>query len=1039
MKFAGNKLEGEFLAKVVKNIVILRNEPENMKLSPYHLFISAWLALAPTIMPAADLPKLPTAPQIRTGVLDNGVSYYIVTNSTEKGKADVALVQRSGTAVEDDRTAGDGVVLARGSLSDLPHFMSLSPQRYLSRNAIWPSSGGYVTVGRDATVYHFDDITLSYSPDVVDSTMLMLFDIIDRADGPLLAPQNQAIVVSGDIDASALLNKMNMLSMLVTRREGFEMRRNYVWHDSDSTLVHHLPSVCPSAATLSVSYRSARTPEENMATVQPLVSWRYAREFCILVRKRLERAFRRSGIPVAGMDFRYRGSADGPDDELYTLRLSVRPSDYEEALRIVAGVFSDLDTDGSSADEYLDVRNELNMELRRDFNSEVVKNREYVDKCVSAFLYGSSLASSKSDLEFFLTRNMEPVAATELFNNYVGALLDPRRNLVLGVDTLLLSPDRTRHLFVSSWESRKDFPAAYQVSHGDTLSLKTPSNKIKLKTMAPEPLSGGQMWTFANGIRVIYKEVPQQGMFHYAWLLNGGFATLQGLRPGEGAWLSDLLLLDEIGDMKGSAFRAMLAANGITMTPQVTLTDFRISGAAPDSRLPLLFKSLLALAENRKVDMDAYGYYLRGAEIARHLEEDGIPARRAVLDSLLNPGNAFTASRRAAAPANDLPLRAERYFASRFANMADGVLIIVGHFDENALKKTLTQYLGGFRTDKTAPNRFRHTVKPPTGRAVQVTEGADAPRLDFRLTAATDYTVEHFIAANIAARYLSDAVADALGRRGWHSEAIWRFDPYPYDCFSLSILSSLADPDGMPASVMPEDSVGLVAREVRDVVARTAAEGIPDARLKACKTELVGNYNSWASDPETIISLLTLRYSFGKDILTNYSDKVAAVGKGQVDAVLKLLVSDASAAHVVRSARPLDPLHVSDPEPEEWPETAASDPLTDSLGIAPLYYELFGNSLIINRSFADTVKGPDPLLWLTAEDLDALEKAMNPEPEEEEPEELPGPRQWPTPEEWEGMEEMTVTGEIEYEQEILPPAAREKNTENPADRGGKTR
>ena len=995
-----------------------------MKLTPYQRLISVLLAFVPIIMPAADLPVLPPASQIRTGWLDNGVTYYIVTNSTEKGKADIALVQRVGTALEDDRTAGDGIVQARGSLAGLPHFMSLSPQRYLSHNAIWPSAGGYVSVGSDATVYRFKDITLSYSPEVIDSTMLMLFDVIGRSDSPFYAPRNQAIIVSGDIDANALLNKMNMLSMLVTRRDGLDVRRIYSWQDRDTARVRHLPAAAPGVAALSVDYVSARTPEESMRTVQPLVSWRYAQEFGILVRRRLEQAFRRANLPVSGLDFRYRSSADGPGDEVWSLRLSADPSRYEETLAAVAAVLAELDCDGASSDEYLDVRNEFNMELRREFNSEVITNQEYVDKCISAFLYGGSLASSKSGLEFFLTRNMEPDAATQLFNNYVGALLDSRRNLTIGVDTLLLAPDRARTLFASQWERRQDRPAVAQVNHSDTLSLRAPSVRTKIKTVAPEPLSGGQVWTFSNGIRVIYKEVPQKGVFNYTWLLNGGFAGLQGLKPGEGARLSDMLLLEDIGDMKGAAFRAMLAANGITMTPQVTLTDFRIAGAAPDSRLPLLLKSMIALAGNRKVDMEAFGYYRRSAGLEDRTDRTSIPARRALLDSLMNPGDPFCGSRRSISLSDDFPLRAERFFAGRFSNMADGILVLVGHFDENALKKTLTQYLGGFKTDRAAPNRFRHSVKPVSGHAVEVAEGPGLPMLDLRLTAATDYTVDHFIAANIAARYLSDAVADALTRRGWYSEAIWRFDLYPYDCFSLNILSSLADPDGMPASTVPSDSVALVAREVREAVARTCAAGIPADRLQACKTELVGIYNSWSNDPETIISLLMLRYSFGKDIFTNYPAKVSAIGKDQVDKILKLLASGASAERRVLATRPLETLHADYPEEPEWPEIGIPEPLTDSLGIAPLYCDLFGNDFLHGRTFTETDGQEPELLWLTEEDLAAIEERDAPVEEEQ-----PGPRQWPTPEEWESMEEMTVTGEIEYEQEVLPPSVRERNME----------
>ena len=66
----------------------------------YRITISLAVVLISTIMPAADLPQLPVASSIKTGTLDNGIAYYLVTNSTEKGKADVALVRRGGYDME---------------------------------------------------------------------------------------------------------------------------------------------------------------------------------------------------------------------------------------------------------------------------------------------------------------------------------------------------------------------------------------------------------------------------------------------------------------------------------------------------------------------------------------------------------------------------------------------------------------------------------------------------------------------------------------------------------------------------------------------------------------------------------------------------------------------------------------------------------------------------------------------------------------------------------------------------------------------------
>ena len=78
--------------------------------------------LVPIIMPADGLPTLPPAPQVRAGLLDNGITYYIVTNPTERGRADISLVQKGGYGDEADTTAGSSTVNAMGALSGLPHF-----------------------------------------------------------------------------------------------------------------------------------------------------------------------------------------------------------------------------------------------------------------------------------------------------------------------------------------------------------------------------------------------------------------------------------------------------------------------------------------------------------------------------------------------------------------------------------------------------------------------------------------------------------------------------------------------------------------------------------------------------------------------------------------------------------------------------------------------------------------------------------------------------------------------------------------------------
>ena len=155
----------------------------------------------PKTVPAADLPSLPVAPEIRTGVLANGLTYYLVTNPSFAGLVDVALVQRAGLQDENESSRGETTVQSRASLTDLPHFSRSTPFSFMRDKAMWPSSEGFVKVGEDATVFRFDRLVLSRGREIVDSTLLMVFDIVGRGTGPMkkyYSPQNQAACRSGN-------------------------------------------------------------------------------------------------------------------------------------------------------------------------------------------------------------------------------------------------------------------------------------------------------------------------------------------------------------------------------------------------------------------------------------------------------------------------------------------------------------------------------------------------------------------------------------------------------------------------------------------------------------------------------------------------------------------------------------------------------------------------------------------------------------------------------------------------------------------------
>ena len=311
----------------------------------------------------------------------------------------------------------------------------------------------------------------------------------------------------------------------------------------------------------------------------------------------------------------------------------------------------------------------------------------------------------------------------------------------------------------------------YVISRSDTLRIRKNQKKVKLKTVSPEPLSGGSLWVFENGITVVYKNIPNTGTFRYCWMLKGGRSLVQGLKPGEDGYVSDLLSLYNVSGMQSGSFRDMLASNGISMECEVTMSDLRISGAAPSSRLNLLMNSLYSLSVDRTPDRKAYDYF-RECEYARMAAGR---SRSQIIDSLLTAGAPYSGYKGNIRLADDFQKRGEKFFENAFSRMNDGILLIVGDFDEYELKKELARELGGFRTDKVSSLRSRIQPRNLSGRTTMVVDGK-IPAVAMAFSCPVTYTSSSYMATSIAALALEDRIASSLSSAGWYGRFRWEFE-----------------------------------------------------------------------------------------------------------------------------------------------------------------------------------------------------------------------------------------------------------------------
>ena len=645
------------------------------------LFILAGVLFS-RIMPAQNLPSLPADGKIQRGTLQCGASYYMVNNPEVKGYADIAVVQR------DESPSG----LTRKRLST----------SFFARRGVGPRPTGYFREQDGSTILNFDHVPV-YETAVLDSALLSTFSLMagSRAE--------QAVIVSGDIDPVELKKKMDILSMLVPKRYGKPVgSQDYVWEPSVSPTITLEKTPGKSRASVKVAYASPRTRQEYMNTAQALVMDILSREFLTVASRRIRRGLENAGIPYGSLETRYLSSAETSGDEEFALIVHTDPAHLQAAMKVISSSLAGLDGFGIPEEEFTDTKQVMMADMIRRGEAPL-SNREYTDRCIAHFLYGASLAPYSEQTQLFARKNLPDSTQTRLFNRFTTSLLSQLSNLTLTYRAPLDSLDEDDALFQYNlaylYGSTFQDAQKYDWRWTDTLSLEAQCPKVRLSSTRKDAVSGGELWTFSNGVRVVYKQVPGSGMFSYALLLHGGLASIDGLAEGEGGYFRDMLSLYNVAGIPSMRFRDFLDVSGIQMQADVMSTCMTLRGSAPGQKLQTLFKCLLALANERTPNRSAFDTFAQNTA----LEEESMEDR---MTGYLEPGWALSARRDPAALTPGTQAKAEKYFEGRFSRVDDGVIVLCGDLDETTLKRVLMRYVGGFRTGRGTTGR--PGVKPRT-------------------------------------------------------------------------------------------------------------------------------------------------------------------------------------------------------------------------------------------------------------------------------------------------------------------------------------
>ena len=865
----------------------------------YIKLLILWM-FATSIVQAQTIKTLPVDPAVKSGVLPNGITYYVAANPAMKSVADFALVQRTGAGTIDGTGRENLVPLSQSALTSIYRLSAPSVQEYFMNHGVVPEINGFANVTDNATIYRFGNVMLDKSGVVMDSTLLVLMGMVEKAariDDPAVkgwfVPSDHAIVVAGDVDPKVLIEKMKMLSYMIPSQKSLP-RKEYEWVECEEMRVNKLAHSKQGLFTLTAQWRLQRTPLKFMNTVQPAISERFMTELGIIASERIKLSLQAQGIPYADMSFRYMNGTESLSDELFRMSVTVSEDDMTKAISAMSSTFSDLDASDAKGFEVkragLIYKNSLRAGLKN-----LESNKDYVDRCISAFMYNSPLTSRKDMVAFHNSRDLPEADELKIFNAIISASLDSSRNLTLEYSTSdkNITDEYVKDVFLSSWRGAG--------SHLHNVNLYVPvapvGEPIKVKSSKKEPMSGGNIWTLSNGFKVALKPLSSDGKVYYSLALNGGYANIKDLVSGEGGYMSEILKLSKISGVSWEAFLNQLRMNGVTMDLKVNLSQFVLKGVAPYDKLDYLIKALLSVMNETEVDAEAVDYYRECELLRKRYMQGSLQERISYIDSAICPDYRYSAVRDAEGLSEGFVGKAQVLVSELSKKMNDGMLILVGDIDEKALKQSLTANACGFKTDDRTFARPLVSYQPISGTIMRTAVG-DANSVDMVLSAPMSLTADNYYVAAIASMALKNELIRSVSRTGMSLNIKHNCRKDPQERFNMMISLHEASIDGFaPGTAVKNPLVALNA--VRNALADPKTLNITKEELDAYKALIKKDIATKKNNPEYWLQAISMRYLDGKDFTTGCDAKIDAVTVDKVRALLESLIKGTKVEYII--------------------------------------------------------------------------------------------------------------------------------------------
>lgn len=710
--------------------------------------------------------KLPMDPEVRYGKLDNGLTYYIRHNEQPKQRAEFHIAQAVGAILEEDHQNGLAHFLEHMAFNGTQHFPGKGIINYFESVGVNFGGNINAYTSIDETVYRLSDVPTYRAGIVDSALLVMhdwscglllLDEEIDAERGVILeewrtgrtarrriwkemnakmypgtqyakrdvigdtavinnfayqalrdyyhkwyGPDNQAIIVVGDINVDSIEAKIKALWADVPRRANYGERPIYTVNHNDKPLVAIVTDKEAEGSRVTMEYKFDQLPEAMQGTAQEYMLNLVRELACDMLNNRFSELSQDPKASFTGAGCQY-GEAAKKMDAFYGIVIP-KEGRETEAFNDLLFQLEKMHRYGFTNAELERVKSEKMNSMEKYYNERNTRrNITLARECIRNFEDGESMPGAQWEYDF--VQAVLPLVSLETVNNVAKALIHANPTIAIS------GPEKegvnipSEETILAAIAGQSDLAIEAPVEEViDTELVKKAPHKGKIKSFRENEEIEATEWILSNGIKVVFHptEYKADEILMQAFS-KGGLSQVKTEDLPSAEVATSLIEMSGIGRFSATQLEKALTGKTVSVSAEISENVERMHGSSSIKDLETMLQLTYLYFTSPRRDEKAYETFM------------GI-MRNQLSNRDKNPKIAFSDSVQMMST-NHSPRtilfnnemldrvsldKALEVYKARFANPADFTFVFVGNINpkDPKVQELICLWLGGMKTKK---------------------------------------------------------------------------------------------------------------------------------------------------------------------------------------------------------------------------------------------------------------------------------------------------------------------------------------------------